>query len=242
MRLKRMPLAFDIETMPIADIRSVIDPFDPSSVKLGNIKDEKLKADKLNSERVKYYDNKLDRAALSPITGRVLAIGYMFNSKTDSFEMIFAKEESDEPKLLKTFWDLVEAEILKPSKHFDLTGWNIFGFDLPFLIKRSWKYKIKVPELLFQSWEARPYWSTKIRDGMKDFSLGVWEDKYCSLNVASKFIGLQGKSGEVTGKNWFTYALGSESQKALAREYLLNDCWLASEMYNATNVDVRGMS
>lgn len=242
MRLKRMPLAFDIETMPIADIRSVIDPFDPSSVKLGNIKDEKLKADKLNSERVKYYDNKLDRAALSPITGRVLAIGYMFNSKTDSFEMIFAKEESDEPELLKTFWDLVEAEILKPSKHFDLTGWNIFGFDLPFLIKRSWKYKIKVPELLFQSWEARPYWSTKIRDGMKDFSLGVWEDKYCSLNVASKFIGLQGKSGEVTGKNWFTYALGSESQKALAREYLLNDCWLASEMYNATNVDVRGMS
>ncbi len=242
MRPRKQPIAFDIETMPRADAKAYLEPFDPASVKLGRMTDKDKIAATLTKARDDHESKHLDRAALTPILGRVIAIGIMQTDDPKDFQMLFAEKEEQEKDIIEEFWDFVKESVLKPHRNTELTGWNIFGFDIPFLIKRSWKWEIKVPELLFSSWEARPYWSSSIRDGMKDFSLGVWEDRYCSLNVASKFLGYAGKSGEVTGKNWHEYALGDDRQRMLAREYLLNDCHLARKMYERTATDVRGWS
>ena len=62
---------FDIETgaLPLAELEAIMPEFEPSKV----LKDpEKIKAD-IEAKRAEW----IDRAALSPVSGQVLAIGYI---------------------------------------------------------------------------------------------------------------------------------------------------------------------
>ena len=239
----RVPITFDIETCPADDALVVVDPFDPSDVKLGNLKDKEKIANKINEARQSYADNILDKAALSPITGRVIAIGVMEGGYAESFKMKTALDHHLEKELIEWFWEYVRMEILTGrGNQSELVGYNCFEFDLPFLMRRSWKLKIDIPDLLFESWERRPMWNSRIRDAMIDFSAGVWQDRWTSLNAASKFLGYAGKSGEVSGKNWHKYIKGDHAQKCLAEEYLRNDLWLCAKVHMRTANDIRGYS
>lgn len=241
-RPRRVPFAFDIETAPASDRLAVVDPFDPADIKVGNMTDPiKIQA-KIDTARNNYTTEINEKAALSPLTGRVIAIGYLKGVGSNCV-IETAVDEADEPKLLKWFWSNVQSEILSSAGHAnELVGWNSNDFDLPYLIRRSWKYKINVPELLFESWERRPYYHPRIRDAMIDFSVGVWSDRWVSLNSAAQFLGIGGKSGEVTGKNWWEYISGSKKKQNLARAYLCNDLNLTAQIHELTANDIRGYS
>ena len=67
---------FDIETGPLSFGELVIPPFDPSQVKLGNIKNPDLIAEKIRTAEENHTADYIRNAALDAISGQVLAIGY----------------------------------------------------------------------------------------------------------------------------------------------------------------------
>jgi hypothetical protein len=122
-------IVFDIETGPLPDdqLLPMIPPFDAAEIKCGNLGPEKA-AEKVEAARAEHLAKYVSRAALSALTGQVLAIGY----KRDDSAAIDGRTER---QMLLRFWERCETELARDGK---LVGHNILAFDLPFLAQRSW--------------------------------------------------------------------------------------------------------
>lgn len=143
-----MPV-FDIETGPRIDIdlQALVEPFDESEVKLGNLKDPDKIAIKIEEARKAHVANSIGKAALSPRTGCVLAIGLMSSKGTkclavdDVEDKDPAKVNEEEAALLNEWWSGCNAWRAAGRK---IVAHHI-SFDLPFLIRRSWILGVPVP-------------------------------------------------------------------------------------------------
>ena len=143
-----MPV-FDIETGPRIDIdlSSLVEPFDESEVKTGNLKDPEKIAAKIEEARAAHVANAISKAALSPRTGCVLAIGLKSSRgvKCLSVDLVAdndpAKINEEESTLLSEWWSA--CSVWKSSGR-KLIAHHI-SFDLPFLIRRSWILGVPVP-------------------------------------------------------------------------------------------------
>ncbi len=194
---------FDIETGPLPDeeLTAMIPPFDPAEVKTGNLKDPDKIAAKLQEAEVNHIANARDKAALSPLTGKVLAIGL----ETDGAATLLAFEH--EWETLNEFW------LIYASTHAMFVGFNINSFDLPFLIKRSWKLGVPVPGGVRNG----RWWGDRFHDLRDEWQMG---DRMArgSLDAVCKFFGVEGKNGN--GKD---FARLFELNRDAALEYLEND-------------------
>ena len=95
--------------------------------------------------------------ALDPDYGRIIAIGYAQSEKDRPEVMPYCESEFEnnfktEASMLTAFWDL----FAKHSGH--VCGYNVFGFDLPYIMRRTLANRIKihapVPEL--KKYQTRP--------------------------------------------------------------------------------------
>lgn len=241
-------LVFDVETGPLSnDELDALMPaydeaalgqspgeFDPASVKYGNTKDEAKKAEKLAAAKAAHeqavstwrakknreeFEAKLrfrEMAALSPVTGKVLAIEYVING-----EHVAYGEHVDEATLIDGWLDAVCEAHLTGNK---IVGFNILGFDIPFLIRRAWKLGLHVPTFLnpAQPWKC----------GVFIDLLDVWkcgsrfsapkhvDDK---LATVAKFFGLEGKLDGLNGGDFHRLWNGSPEEREKALAYLTRD-------------------
>jgi DNA polymerase elongation subunit (family B) len=134
---------FDIETatLPEAELFPMMPEFAPP----GNYKDpEKIKAN-LEEQKTRWMAD----GALSAVTGRVVCIGLL----ADNTYMCL--HEEDEGALLRRWWRMY-SEMLE-----GIAGHCVKTFDLPFLIRRSWKHGIKRPDSLFNGSRFR----TRVKSG-----------------------------------------------------------------------------
>ncbi len=243
------PIIFDIETgsLPIDTLKAILPPFDPTSlgpapgdfgpasVKLGNIKDPvkieaKIKeaeakhrdaAEKYASDLEKaepaYWAGILDRAALSAITGEVLAIGY--SGQVDKIQAVGG--DKTEATILAGFWEQY-GKARKVNRK--LMGWNIKGFDIPFLVQRSYIAGVPVPSTVL---DPRGYLDQTFVDLSETWRAGVrsWPEKGLGqLSTVAKALGLPGKADGLTGADFarlFRSDDPAEQQQAIA--YLLGD-------------------
>lgn len=187
----------DIETGPAPE--SVLQEFEPEFSAPANYKDpEKIEA-AISKQREEWRN----RAALSPITGRVLAIGF---GGADLGETIF--EGGSEADLLNAAWPLILDETCR------IIGFCSNRFDIPFLLKRSWALGIPVP--LDELFRGR-----YLRDRFVDLA-DVWQcgsrDEHISLDRLARLLGCGGKTG--SGAD-FARLLASDREAAL--EYLRQD-------------------
>jgi hypothetical protein len=213
-------IAFDIETGPLdlEQLKQVLPPFDaaslgqhpgefdPASVKTGNLKDQSKIDAKIADAReahtlaVKRYEESLatgepaywqeqqSRAALSAMTGQVLAIGYA----GERVLLDHISETASEKQLLIRFWN--QFNRCRESGR-RMVGWNIEGFDLPFLCQRSAILGVTVPEKVFTEagWtdftfvDLMKRWSRPTRTPVK-------------LDTVARACGLQGKPSDESGK------------------------------------------
>lgn len=121
---------YDIETG--ARPESEIAQFMPEFAAPANYKDpEKIAAYVESAKR-----DWLDKAALSPLTGKVLCVGVIENGKPGVIAF------DDESNTIGTFWS-VWGYHRDPRREF--VGFNTHHFDLPFLIRRSWALGVTVP-------------------------------------------------------------------------------------------------
>lgn len=127
-------LSLDIETVPTAAALAIPYPEEtrqpPKSYKKADSIAEWRTADRQewDADRIKQY-------SLSPLYGRVVAVGY---ATEDTTADDVAPSERDEAQVLADLWARVEESDC-------LVTWNGHGFDLPFLLTRSAILGVRVP-------------------------------------------------------------------------------------------------
>ena len=206
-------MIFDIETGPLPEdvLLATMPPFDPAEVKTGNLKDPEKIAAKFAEAEASHKATCIDRAALDPTTGRVLAIGYRV---ADRIRIDIQDTKWGEVKLLLRFWETYREAAKKRQR---MVGFNIHGFDLPFLIRRSWGFGIPVPEDVMQ---RDRYWNDLFVDLMQRWKLGNYQT-HASLNRVAKFFSVGGKPEDGTTGADFARLWKEDPEKAAS--YLKND-------------------
>lgn len=213
----KTPTIIDIETAPLSDVKARIAelfPFDPEEVKCGNLKDPLKIEEKIREARENHESKLEDRAALNPLLGRVCAVGIV---DTDGGYTLLSQMSldpcKDEAEMIGILWNtLGSIATYAPT----VAGWNLHGFDLPFLVKRSWLLGIKVPSHIRKG----RYWNDSFIDLMKEFTFhGHME--FFSLAKAAKLFGVaQPREHGIEGKD-FWKVLNTDPEKAL--QYLRDD-------------------
>jgi hypothetical protein len=200
----------DIETAPLP--AEEIEDFAPEFTAPANYKDPEKIAANIAEQKLAW----VERGALSPLTGRVLAIGLM---EAGSDEVTIHHGE-DERALLQALLEDAGDFTAGP-----LVGWNIRGFDLPFLSRRLWRHGMKPPRW----WTARPGWGKEplVMDLMEDWKCGDYKAAHTKLDHAAKFLGLAGKTGAHAKDFGKLYA--EDLEAALA--YLRRDVELVQQIH-----------
>lgn len=131
--------AADVNLRPLVDPKKI-----EAKIKAAEKKHAEAKAAALGKAaagREEAWRAHVDRAALSAVTGRVLCNG-LLGEAGPALVCDLVYTDADEAAILRHFWQVFEA-----AKHRDcrIIGFNIFGFDLPFLVRRSWKHGVDVP-------------------------------------------------------------------------------------------------
>ena len=195
---------WDCETGPLPDdqLNRLMPKFEPPA----NYTNEEKIAAWLKDKQADWKD----KAALSALTGRVLAIGIRYSTGVE----VIMQNDDDEAQILRDFWhDCLNFEFA------DLwVGHNIIGFDLPFLMRRSMLLGVPVPHVI------RPmrYFDPRFIDTMEKWDLGTHER--ISLDTLSKALGVGAKSG--SGKD-FAKLWREDRDAALA--YLRHDLELTEK-------------
>lgn len=209
--------------------------FDPASVKLGNLKDQSKIDAKIAEARAAHeaaavnapqilaaaeadhWQGFVNRAALSPVTGQVLAIGYW--SKAAGTKIQGQGGTLDEAKLLANFWNRYRA---CRSEGRQMVGFNIFRFDLPFMARRSWYLGIDVPDTLTDP--SGRYFDKVFVDLYARWQCGVYQESI-RLDDMARFFGVGGKPDGICGAD---FGRLWQEDRSTAIEYLKNDLVITS--------------
>jgi len=201
------PTFFDIETCAVDP--DELDKFMPAFDAPRNIKDEEKIQRAIEAKRTDW----IDKAALSPLTGRILAIGLRRERK----DTILEGQESD---IINGFWDYYRSYDPQP-----FIGFNIRNFDLPYIIRRGFHCGVDYPRGILQNGR---YWKENIIDLMDTWSCGIYGERI-SLDNFCKFLGVKGKSG--SGK-FFGELYATDKEAAI--DYLKNDLKITQRVWEKT--------
>jgi 3'-5' exonuclease len=217
-------IAFDIETGPLPEAALKEIYQEPTLEEFAATCDKRWKPETVAA---KYEEAKggmwaefVAKAALSPLTGRVLAIGFKPPGGEVQVRHLVNMEDdfSSERNLLSVFWRLTQRAIA--SKEL-MVGHNILGFDLPFLLRRSWLLGVEPTEDVFDG----RYWHRCFTDTMKRWQCGSYQERFVKLDAIAKAFGVAGKltDGGVSGAEFSRFYWGSPEERQLALEYLVRD-------------------
>lgn len=204
---------FDIETGPLPSHELVIPPFDPKEVKLGNVKNPDLIAEKLQKAEETHVADYIRNAALDAISGQVLCIGYRIEHDQPA---VLCSDTDGEIAMLRQWWAALNDFERQPK----LIGFNVKAFDLPFLIRRSWRHRLTVPYWLRQG----RYWNDLIVDLREVWQLGD-SRAHGSLATISRHLGLGEKAGNGA---MFSDLWNTDRQAAV--NYCLRDIQLTKQV------------
>jgi len=206
----------DIETGPLAEaeLAAMAPPFDAAEVKVGDLKDPGKIAARLAEAEAMHWRDFPKRAALDPLTGRVLAVGLLFENGEFS-----AIGHDDEAAILREFWTACRRDKSRQR----MIGFNTHLFDLPFLMRRSFKHRVEVPDGIRRG----RYWSEEMVDLREEWQLGDRQARG-SLDTIARHLGVGQKNGhgEDFARLW-------QADRAKAVAYLRKDLELTSRIAEA---------
>jgi len=181
-----MDIIFDIETAPLEFGQRMI-------------KDEET-------------GEEIDIGALSPITGRITAIGW----KSSEQQYIFS--DLDEKKMLDQFWRSME-EAVGQRGFIRLVGFSIRKFDIHFLLVRSLHHHVKIARANLRQ-------AIDLREHLTNFDSYKKKGK---LEDYAKLIGVGGKYKNI--QNEEIPLLWKEGKIEDLKEYLKHDLRITEQLY-----------
>lgn len=220
-------VALDIETSGIPEAAERL--YKPEEYKTpGNIKDPA----KLSDHRAKWEADQVDaktkfieRAALSPLTGKIVVIGLI----DDEGAIIYL--EGDEKKVITDFWAIVDHHENAVTKFVFWSGSGAAqeAFDMDFIVTRSRILGIKLPH----SVRNGRFYGNRFIDLASEFLL-YRSGAYLSLTNVAELFGLfdgvqtppvtrKSEADEVTGATFAKVYAEGEEGRAKALGYLAND-------------------
>jgi len=206
-------IIFDIETGPLPLNELHIPPFNPADVKLGNVRNPDLIAEKIQKAEENHVTDYIKNAALDALSGQILCIGYRIEREEPS---VLCSDADGEAAMLRQWWKLLTDFERTPR----LVGFNIKPFDLPFLVKRSWKHRIQIPYWLRQG----RYWNDLVVDLREVWQLGD-SRAHGSLAAISRHLGLGEKAG-----NGAMFSELWQTNRQAAIDYCLQDVKLTQQV------------
>jgi hypothetical protein len=232
-------IVFDVETGPLAEseLSALLPPFDTAEVKTGNLKDPAKIAEKIAEAEANHRRDFIDKAALDPLTGRVIAIGMVLADGHQDYNegKFIIIGHDDEARTLNEFWEAARGDMGRTNP---LIGFNIGNFDLPFLIRRSWKHRIAVPLGIRRG----RYWGDQVVDLRDLWQLGDRQARG-SLDSIAKHLGVGAKCvphGPMAGKviTGADFAGLWQTDRKSAESYLQNDVELTAKIADVLGVVV----
>lgn len=231
-------IIFDIETEPLPNlVIPELDPasieglatgeFDPSMVKIGNTKNPVLINEKIERARIDFEERKANSAiiikearerhaaeflassTLSPVHSQILAIGYYSPSKS----IVKIHADLPEKDLLSVFWN--QFDRLTQEKR-SLVGVGIFGFDLPYMIRRCWITGVPVPDNVFAHGH---FHYTFVDLSVRWQMYSRWRSEPASFESLAQAFGTLGKNGK-SGADFYKLW---KSDRQSAVDYLTSD-------------------
>lgn len=205
----RAPIFFDIETGPTDDVHLI----KPSFTAPSNWKDPA----KIERYIVEKEGEWLDKAALNPLSGEIVAFGFRF--KGVSYSLLSGGTPPPEALLLMGI-----TELSQRAGQRTWVGHNSKDFDLPFICRRMFKHGFKIPG----GWRSDRYWAPWFEDTKDMWTFGKYGE-FISLDRLAKFFGHIGKQ-DASGKDFHLNLKYGDANEAY--DYLANDLELTEYVYN----------
>jgi 3'-5' exonuclease len=123
------------------------------------------------------------KGALDATSGRIVCIGLLVDDGQGVTERALINE--DERQLLQEFWGQLEPSDV-------IVGHNVLGFDLPFILQRSWILQVRPSREI----NRRKYYTTEVFDTMQVWT--NWGPKGIKLDLLAGVLGCGSKSGHGT--------------------------------------------
>lgn len=149
-----------------------------------------------NKESITDAEIYLTKAPLYPEYGKV--VSFAFGRIENEGKKIYHTTQHNEKEVLNKV-----AYFL--NKYYDenpnliLCGHNIIEYDIPFIVKRMIKHGIKVPVVLQNAINGKP-WEIKVTDTLREWKMST--NKFVSLDTIAEFLDIpSSKKGEITGSN-----------------------------------------
>jgi hypothetical protein len=236
--------------------------FDPMAVAIGNLKDQakidakideargkhalelKQLAHRRAAARNEHVARYTEKAALSATTGCVKAIGWMADGEPPM--VIYAGDPpwglqegapdaimadavvfGCEAEVIKWFWSAYRGTAAE-----SLVGHNIHGFDLPFLVCRSWILGVDVPDGVQQ--QGGRYWSNQFVDTMARWNCG--NRNYIKLDEIDRALGGPGKPDDRGGADFARLFDNGGEDRIKALKYLANDLAMTRRVAEAMQI------
>ncbi len=169
-------------------------------------------------DKAEWLDATRERAALNPLMGRVLAVGFWSNEEPNKGPSRINSVDIDETEILNSWWALCRKNC---NCQFVFHGG--FRFDLPFLVRRSWMLDVTVPDWVMSVRGSRVSFNQdRFLDTMITWTMGEYQ-KFISLNDLAKAFGIEGKLKGCTGADFARMWYGTPEERTLALEYLDQD-------------------
>ncbi len=205
---------FDIETSPqsLDRLQGIIPVFNPDDVKVGNLTEPK-RLEKIEKARLEHMTRFQRSAALSAITGEIVAIGVLQEveaGKPPVIELLVDREDL----VLRSFFQIFEESQVKTPTQW--LGYYIRNFDIPFIIRRAWKHGIMLPRGF-----AGKFLPPMFTDLYDTWRLMEYPPEAIPLDTIARFFAVGAKTG-----NGAQFHELFRSDRPAALEYLKNDLWL----------------
>jgi predicted PolB exonuclease-like 3'-5' exonuclease len=170
--------------------------------------------------------------------GRVLAIGVIIERDgTETSRGVFGRERetgrlhADEHRTLRAFWKFLRDFDTRSDT---LIGHNIYEFDLPFILKRSWINGIRPSVKL----SLARYRSQPLYDTMKEFSSWDQRRPISLVHLAEVLrVGFTKTEGMDGGKVYDAFRDGRHDDIA---DYVMQDVEMVRAIYHRMNFNLSG--
>ena len=232
-------VAFDIETEAldrewIVSLTKPYKTFAPERIKTGDCKTPEAAAAKIDLAKAKhdqeeqaYFNHAVERGALTPETGRVISIGFWGARDKPQLLLphLFQQTDPDEieRRMLEAFWSRWQGLLDDLGL---LLSWNGAGFDLPFLIRRSWILGVPIPR-----WVRRGKFYHDSHVDLMQTWVGHVPNQFVKLDLAARVLKVGNKSEqEVSGGQFAVYYRAGGEKRDLAIKYALKDLELTGRV------------